>query len=140
VCQALSSKLKVILCIGERERDSHATYLSFVTEEIVSALKAIKEVDFKNITIAYEPIWAIGKSAEEAITSDDLEEMVLYIKKMLHEHFGEKAAKAIKVLYGGSVDEENVQDLLVPGLDGFLVGRASTSKEALSGLIKALDA
>lgn len=140
VCQTLSSKLKVILCIGEQDRDGHATYLSFITEEIVSALKAVKEVDFKNIVIAYEPIWAIGKKAEEAITADDLEEMVLYIKKVLHEHFGEKVAKTIKVLYGGSVDAQNIQSLVVPGLDGFLVGRASASKESLTALIDALDA
>ena len=140
VCQALGSKLKVVLCVGEVERDAHATYLSFIADEIVSALKALKESDFKNIIIAYEPIWAIGKSSEEAITSDDLEEMVLYIKKILRENFGEKLQKAVKVLYGGSVNAENVQSLMVPGVDGFLPGRASSSKETLKELIAALDA
>lgn len=139
VCQALGSKLKVVLCVGEAERDSHATYLSFITEEITSALKGVKENDFKNIIIAYEPIWAIGKSASEAITTDDLEEMTLFIKKIVHENYGEKQAKAIKILYGGSVNAENIKSLMVPGLDGFLPGRASASKETLIALIEAID-
>lgn len=140
VCQALSAKLKVVLCVGEDARDSHATYLSFITEEITSALKGIKEVDFKNITIAYEPIWAIGKATDEAISTDDLEETVLFIKKVLREGFGEKAMKAVKILYGGSVNAENVKGLMVSGLDGFLPGRASSSKETLKALVEAMDA
>lgn len=140
VCQALSAKLKVVLCVGEDERDSHATYLSFITEEITSALKGIKEADFKNIIIAYEPIWAIGKAADEAISTDDLEETVLFIKKVLRESFGEKAMKAVKILYGGSVNAENVKSLMVPGLDGFLPGRASSSKETLKALVEAMNA
>jgi len=140
VCQALSSKLKVVLCVGEADRDAHATYLSFITDEMVSALKTIKETDFKNVVIAYEPIWAIGKSTEEAITSDDLEEMVLYIKKILRENFGEKAQKSIKIIYGGSVSADNAQSLMVSGIDGFLPGRASSTKETLTALVAALDA
>lgn len=140
VSHALSAQLKVILCVGEETRDSHATYLSFIREEIVSALKTIKESDFKNVYIAYEPIWAIGKDAEKVITRDSLEETVLFIKKVLHENFTEKAVKSIKILYGGSVSADTVQDLMVPGLDGFLVGRASASKETLHSLIEAIDA
>lgn len=135
--QALDAKLKVILCVGEEERDMHANYLSFITEEITSVLKGVQESDFKNITIAYEPIWAIGKA--EAITPDHLEEMVLFIKKVLFEHLGEKASKAIKILYGGSVNKDNVKSLMVPGVDGFLAGRASSSKEGLTGLLEAID-
>lgn len=140
VCQALSARLKVVLCVGEDDRDAHATYLSFITEEIVSALKGIKEADFKNIIIAYEPIWAIGKATDKAIKTDDLEETVLFIKKVLRENFGEKSMKAIKILYGGSVSADNVKGLMVPGLDGFLPGRASSSKETLKALVEAMDA
>ena len=139
VCQALDAKLKVILCLGEEERDAHATYLAFITEQLVSALKVIKESDFKNIIIAYEPIWAIGKNSKEVITKDHLEETVLFIKKVLHEQFGEKAMKAVKILYGGSVNGQNVQSLVAPGVDGFLVGRASSSKESFLELIDAID-
>ncbi|XKT75256.1 MAG: triose-phosphate isomerase [Patescibacteria group bacterium UBA2103] len=138
VQHALAARLKVVLCVGEEERDMHANYLSFITEQIVSALKGVKDADFKNIVIAYEPIWAIGKDA--AITPDHLEEMVLFIKKVLMEHVGEKALKAIKILYGGSVNPENVSSLMVPGVDGFLPGRASTNKDSLTALIKAIDA
>tara|TARA_B100000745_G_scaffold300476_2_gene254640 strand:+ start:396 stop:1130 length:735 start_codon:yes stop_codon:yes gene_type:complete len=140
VCQALSAKLNVVLCVGEESRDAHATYLSFITEQIVSALKGIKEANFKNIVIAYEPVWAIGKESDEAISTDDLEETVLFIKKVLQENFTEKAMKAVKILYGGSVNAENVKSLMVPGLDGFLPGRASSSKETLKALIEAMDA
>lgn len=140
VAGTLSSRLKVVLCVGEEVRDSHANYLGFIREEIVAALEGVRESDFKNIFIAYEPIWAIGKTADEAITGDDLEEMVLYIKKILMEQFGEKAEKTIKVLYGGSVKARNVRGLLVPGLDGLLVGSASTSKDTFKDLLEAIDA
>jgi len=140
VCQALTSKLKVVLCVGEEVRDTHANYLGFIREEIMEALEGVSDSDFKNIIIAYEPIWAIGKSADEVISTDDLEETILFIKKILMEQFGEKAVKAISILYGGSVNAENVKSLMVPFLDGFLPGRASASKETLKELVEAIDA
>lgn len=140
VQQALRANLKVILCIGERERDAHAGYLSFLSEEITSALESVSEKDYKNIFIAYEPVWAIGKSTEEAITPEGLEETILYIRKILKERVDEKAFTNIKMLYGGSVSGANIQELAVPHVDGFLIGRASTNADSLKELVQSLDA
>lgn len=137
--QALRSNLKVILCIGERERDPHGGYLAFLSEQITSALGGVSEKDYKNILIAYEPIWAIGKNADSAITGESLEETVLYIRKILKERVDEKAFAHIKILYGGSVSAINIANLVVPHIEGFLVGRASTHPDSLKELLNALD-
>ena len=138
VAKAREAGLTTILCVGEEERDVHAHYLSFITEQITSALKGIPEKDFKSILIAYEPIWAIGKTAGDAITPEHLEETLLFIKKILSEQISPKAS-SIRILYGGSVSAENIQSLVVPYLDGFLIGRASATVDSLKALISALD-
>jgi len=84
-------------------------------------------------------VWK-SRAALDRYLEGELEEMALYIRKILREKFGEKPQKAVKIIYGGSVNAENVQNLMVPGVDGFLPGRASASKETLKELIAALDA
>jgi triosephosphate isomerase len=91
------------------------------------------------LVIAYEPIWAIGKSAAEAITPADLTEMVLYIRKVLAEYLPGKGSGKIRILYGGSVEPSNIRALAAAsGVDGFLVGHASTDAQSLGALVKAV--
>lgn len=137
VSRALESGLKVILAIGEEERDTHGNYLSFITEQLLSVLGKRDIATLKNIILAYEPVWAIGKDADDAIATHDLEEMVLFIRKILAERVDEKYASKVKIIYGGSVSAENVKDLLMPHIHGFLPGRASSTPETFSALIKA---
>ena len=126
----LENKLKPIICVGEGSRDDHGRYLSFLRSQIEEGLKGVLIKDLKNIIIAYEPIWAIGKSDKDAVTAHNLEEMILYIKKILKEIYNDNKALKTKVIYGGSVEGGNAKNLLEEtNIDGFLVGHASLKKD-----------
>lgn len=140
LAHALAQDLTPILCIGEHERDHDGRYLSFVREEITSALAALTPKERTKVIIAYEPLWAIGKSAESAIDPHDLAEMVLYIRKVLAELLPGKNALHSRVLYGGSVEPSNIRDLARSSrVDGFLVGHASVEERTFAELVKELS-
>lgn len=136
---ALAHGMTPILCVGERERDADAQYLKFIRAEIATVFEALSQKEQMQVVVAYEPIWAIGKTAAEAITQSDLTEMVAYIRKVIGEYLPGKAPGRTKVLYGGSVDASDALVLASgTGIDGFLVGHASASVETYTALIKAL--
>ncbi len=136
---ALAQGLTPVLCIGERERDAEGQYLAFLREEIESAFASLSQKERLQVVIAYEPIWAIGKSAAESITATDLTEMVLYIRKVLADLLPGRGASRARVLYGGSVEPENARALAQgSGIDGFLVGRASVEPDSFAALVKAV--
>lgn len=135
VTRALGSGLTPILCIGERQRDPDAQYLQFLRAQLAAVFAAIAPKDRGRIIVAYEPIWAIGKTA--AIQPHDLHEMVLYIRKILNEYV---PANETVILYGGSVEPTNIGALAAESqVQGFLVGRASTVPASYADLIKALS-
>lgn len=135
---ALAQGLIPILCVGEAERDAASQYLSFVRTQITSALEPLEPKDRIRVIIAYEPLWAIGKTSEEAIAAHDLAEMALYIRKVLAELLPGKEGKTT-VLYGGSVEPENIRDLAGGSqVDGFLIGHASVDPHTFALLVKAL--
>lgn len=136
---SLSHGLVPILCVGERARDGEGRYLSFIREELTVALESLMPKERGKVIVAYEPIWAIGKTAADAIASDDLAEMVLYIRKVLAELVPGKRGERFLVLYGGSVEPENVRTLAEnSGIDGFLIGHASVDVHAFGALVKNL--
>ena len=139
LAHALAHGLTPVLCIGERARDGEGQYLSFIREELASALKPLATKDRTRVIIAYEPLWAIGKTAADAIPSDNLAEMVLYIRKVLAELLPGKSSSHSLVLYGGSVEPENARNLAADsGIDGFLVGHASVDPRTFALLVKRL--
>ncbi len=135
--RALEAGMKVILCVGEKERDEHAQYLRVIREQILSVINAIENKKLiKNITVAYEPVWAIGKSFALAPKPSDIHEMSLYIKKVAIEALGKTDGLKLQVLYGGSVNSENAEAMLRDGaIDGLLVGRQSLDPEAFATII-----
>ncbi|MDD3531637.1 MAG: triose-phosphate isomerase [Candidatus Pacebacteria bacterium] len=139
LAMALTHGLTPILCIGETERDGEGKYLSVVREELTLALTPLTHKERTKVIIAYEPLWAIGKTASAAIGPNDLSEMVLYIHKVLAELLpGKNSARAL-VLYGGSVEPDNAKALIEnSGINGFLVGHASVEPDAFSLLAKQL--
>ena len=127
---AVKSGLKVIFCVGESFRDEAGEYLNFIRSEIVDGLSKIKKEDLKNLVIAYEPIWAIGKNALRPATPEDSHQATIFIKKILVEIFGRELGLKVPIIYGGSVDTKNTLEMLQSGgVDGLLVGRESLSSE-----------
>jgi triosephosphate isomerase (TIM) len=139
VRRALAHKLTPILCVGERERDEDAMYLSFVRAQLAAVFGNLTQKECAHMVVAYEPVWAIGKGAAEAITKEDLREMVSYIRKVIGGYVPAKVASSVRVLYGGSAEAVNAPILAEEStVDGFLVGHASTDVASYSALIKAL--
>ena len=121
--QLLNNHIVPILCVGEtKEEKGNNQTLKRVEEELDSALK---DIDSKNIIIAYEPIWSIGSGSIP--TNAEIEEVIDFIKKKYPE---------AKVLYGGSVDETNIDELKkINVIDGFLIGGLSLKPEKLKILL-----
>ena len=129
-----------ILCIGEKERDSEGRHLQVLRKQLETDLKDIHRARVEDFIIAYEPIWAIGAKAKRVVTSHELHEMVVYIRKVLSEIFGVKAAQKVQIIYGGSVNAKNAVELAEHGfVDGFLPGRASLSAEAMTAITNVFE-
>jgi len=137
VSAGLSAGLTVVLCIGEHTRDDHGVYLAFIHEQLMGALSKVSKKFLKHLIIAYEPVWAIGRSDKDAITPRLLHEMVLYIRKVLSDEYGEDIGRHIPVLYGGSVFVNNAKEFLSEGMaDGLLIGRESLKPVEFSTILK----
>lgn len=137
---ALAHGLIPILCVGEKERDAASAYLSFVRGQIESALGGLAAKDRMRVIVAYEPLWAIGKTSADALPAHDLAEMVLYIRKVLAELLPGKRGNATTILYGGSAEPGDVRDLAGgSSVDGFLVGHASVDPKMFAALVRALS-
>lgn len=134
---AVAHKITPILCVGEHARDPEGRYLSFLREEITSALAPLAPKDRAKVIIAYEPLWAIGKTADQAIHATDLAEMVLYIHKILAELLPGKSSSRSLILYGGSVEPENIREIAATSrIDGFLIGHASVNETTFTQLLQ----
>ena len=131
--------LTPILCVGERERESDGEHFGFIETQLTSALEALPPGATKKLVVAYEPVWAIGKRAEDAMRSADLQQMAIFIRKTLSDILDRRAALRIPILYGGSVEPINAASLVAEGgVNGFLVGHASTAAEPFLEIIKAV--
>ena len=136
---AVSKGMTVVLCVGERERTDEGGYFTFIRDELEAVLSGMKRADLKKIMIAYEPIWAIGKRAEEALDVTSLYEMVLFIRKILTEHFGRAPAQKVPILYGAAVKVDNAGQFIAEGgVNGLLVGSASLDPKQFIGISKAV--
>jgi triosephosphate isomerase len=137
--RAINAGLVPILCIGEEVRGAEDEHFSFVEEELTSALKNVPKNLLKKLIIAYEPVWAIGKRTEDAIKPADLVEMMIFIRKLLADLIDREAALKVPILYGGSVEAENASVLIKEGgVQGLLVGRASTSFDSFLEIIQSV--
>ncbi len=137
---AFISGIVPLLCVGENERDEEGKHLQFIQDQLKFSLEGIRrKEDAEKLVIAYEPVWAIGTRATEAMNPTDLAEMVIFIKKTLTDIFGREAADVIPVLYGGSVDSTNAEPLYKEtGIRGFLIGRASLNPKEFCEIAEGL--
>ncbi len=139
ILNLLKSKISPILCVGENKRDHDGFYLSFVGEQIKECLSGVNKLQMKNIIIAYEPVWAIGKNATREATKEEFIEMKIYIRKVISDIFDSKTAHSVPILYGGSVSALNTRYFTEEGdADGLLVGRNSINNKQFGAIISAL--
>ena len=132
----LHHALHVILCVGETlaEREAGETN-NIVGNQVLASLADITPEQMANITIAYEPIWAIGTG--KVATPEQAEQVHAHIRSILTERFGDDVAQATRIQYGGSVKPGNAQELLSqPNIDGALVGGASLDADSFLGIIQ----
>lgn len=121
--------LTPILCVGEtlEERKAGKT-LKIVEEQLVEGLKGLKNISGEDIVIAYEPVWAIGTGVNA--TPEQAQEVHIFIRNKLTQIYSKDIADKIRILYGGSVNPDNIFDLInQPDIDGVLVGGASLNPE-----------
>ena len=136
---AIASHLTPIICIGEHERSENGDHFAHIESQLIASLKGIPKAKAKNIVIAYEPLWAIGKMYSGAIGPLALQETVIFIRKILTKIFGRSVGMTIPVLYGGSVESKNIAELLRGSkVSGFLIGHASLDADELRAIVRAL--
>lgn len=136
VRQAIDAGLDVVLCVGEKQRDDQAHYLREIREQLFAVFAKLESAKASRVMLAYEPVWAIGKSYDTALKPHSVHEMSIYIKKVLSEIYDKKIGLKFRVLYGGSVDFENAKAILSDGaIDGLLVGRQSLDPKAFGSMI-----
>lgn len=132
----VSLQADLIVCVGEQldDRQSGNT-MNVVKEQLQPVLET---VPFERLTVAYEPVWAIGTG--ETATPDQAQATHAAIRKLLVETYGEDG-EHVRILYGGSVNPSNAQTLLSqPDIDGVLVGGASLKSESFAAIIAAANA
>ena len=133
---ALAQGLKPILCVGEllEEREAGRT-TPVIEDQLTNSLADITSEDMDLVTIAYEPVWAIGTG--KVATPVQAEEIHSRIRTWLRTRFSDLVAEATRIQYGGSVKPENARELLSqPNIDGALVGGAALSTESFIGIIE----
>ena len=134
---ALKNGLKVIFCCGETLEEREAEKQNEVVKaELEGSVFHLDAEAWKNIILAYEPIWAIGTG--KTATSDQAEEMLAYIRSIVAEKYGNEAAEETSILYGGSCKASNAPELFAkPNIDGGLIGGASLKAADFKGIIDA---
>ena len=134
---ALNAGLKAIICVGEtleqRELGYTETLLKYQTK---MALTGVTKEQLKNVIIAYEPVWAIGTGV--TATADQADEGNGFVRAAIAEAYGEEAAEAVTVQYGGSMNAKNAEELVSKvNVDGGLIGGASLKAADFSVIVKA---
>ena len=137
VLLALKNGLKVIFCCGETLEERESNHQNAVVKaELEGSVFNLSAEEWKNIILAYEPIWAIGTG--KTATSDQAEEMLCYIRSIVAEKYGKEVAEETSILYGGSCKASNAPELFSkPNIDGGLIGGASLKAADFKGIIDA---
>jgi triosephosphate isomerase (TIM) len=137
--KALGAGLNVILCVGEKERDDDGSHLHFIENQIRACLSGVSKNNTSKLILAYEPIWAIGKSSEFSMKPSALHQTKLFILKILKDVLGADGMK-IPVIYGGSSEPTNSGELIEEGeVDGLLVGHESLVPSDFIEIIKIVN-
>lgn len=137
VKKALAKNLRPIVCVGEKLEDREAGNTEKVVEaQVRGSLADITAEQFDNVVVAYEPVWAIGTG--KTATSEQAQEVHAFIRGIIRDMVGEKAAKGLRIQYGGSMKPSNAKELLSqPDIDGGLIGGAALEARSFIDIVKA---
>lgn len=132
---SLENSLDVVLCVGETLEERESGKEKFiVSEQLTEGLKGISADSMKGVTIAYEPVWAIGTG--KTASPEQAEEIHAFIRKHIESLYSKEVADSIFIQYGGSVNDKNVADLMSkPNINGALVGGASLKADAFATIL-----
>ena len=135
---ALANDMRVIFCFGEELQDRKAGNQEAVVKlQLVNALCHLEAAAFKNIVLAYEPVWAIGTG--ETATPDQAQEMHAFIRGLFKERYADAVANNLTILYGGSVKPNNAEEIFSkPDVDGGLIGGASLKAADFYAIVNAI--
>ena len=133
---AVDAGLVPIVCVGESlEQRELGVTMELLDYQLMTALSGIKAAEMKKIVIAYEPIWAIGTG--KTATSKQAQKVCEHLRAALRRKYDARTARAVSILYGGSMNVANAPELLsMPDIDGGLIGGASLKPDDFSKLIK----
>jgi triosephosphate isomerase len=136
VLLALAQGLEPILCVGETLEERESGKLEAVVgTQLREGLKGVAAAELGNVTIAYEPVWAIGTG--KTATPEDADAVHAYVRTVVAGLYGQAAAKSMCIQYGGSVKPENAAELMAkPNIDGALVGGAALKVESFVPIAK----
>ncbi|MCL4692523.1 MAG: triose-phosphate isomerase [Candidatus Hydrogenedentes bacterium] len=134
---ALGAGLKVMFCIGETLEEREGGKMNDVLiRQVTHGLQGLAESDFANLSVAYEPVWAIGTGV--TATPDQAQEAHAFVRGLVKDQFGATVADGLRIQYGGSVKPDNAAELMAkPDVDGSLVGGAALKADSFAGIVKA---
>ncbi len=136
---ALKAGITPLVCVGETARDNEGEHFEFLRDQLKTTLATLGKKEAGKILLTYEPVWAIGKSAKQAIDPVELSQTIIFIRKVLSDLFGRDMAESIPLLYGGSVEVANAKTLMKDsGVRGFLVGHESLKPKHFKEIALAL--
>ena len=135
---AIEDGFEIVFCCGEklkhRKKDEH---LQKIENKLTDGLFHLEAEVFKNIIIAYEPVWAIGTG--KTASADQAQEMHAFIRKTIAKRYNEEIAQSVSILYGGSCKPSNAKELFaMPDVDGGLIGGASLNADDFFGVVNAI--
>lgn len=137
---AIENGMQTITCIGEKleERESGETF-DVLDRQMKPIAAKLSEDDWDKVVLAYEPVWAIGTG--KVATPEQAEDVHAYLRKWLSDNVSPKVSDSVRILYGGSVNDKNSEELgKKPNIDGFLVGGASLKGDAFTTIINSAKA
>lgn len=136
---AFRNGITPILCVGETKHErKEGETKQVLHDQLVTALSNLTQSEVADMVIAYEPVWAIGTG--DVAKPHQAEDAVKYIRSYIDSVFGGKAAREVRVLYGGSTTPDVVHGFLdAEGIDGFLVGGASLNYQSFSEIVESAN-
>lgn len=136
---AIRNGISPILCVGETQQErAGGETKRVIHDQVVTALSNLTAEDVENVVIAYEPVWAISTFGGQLAKPDEVKKVIDQIRYQVAELYGQATADDLRVIYGGSVDDQTAAGYLeIEGVDGCLPGSASLNYQKFAGIVEA---